>query len=786
MKIRLFLTAICICSALVLRAQPVETIYPGTLIQAGYTNDESYGPFNIGFNFTFFGNVYSQFYVNTNGQVLFGAGSTSGDNVAIPNASLPNNFIAAFWDDLAISFTGKMLYTTIGAAPTRKLIIQFVNMDFYNIPSAFGTYLVILYENTNAIQVQYRLILDYTSTRAHGGTATIGLENANGSAGVQYSYNNSSAITNEQAISFTPAGSTYTINPDAIYDGVFLTTDIDLPDPGITVLASPAQDAVIGSSQTFMWEEASDAASYALYISGRSDLADATVYNAGSNLSYNVTGLTLDATYYWGVFATNATGTTWCEINKFTTVSIPPLAAIPQTIWIEQNQEKTIKLNYSGGDASAKTAIITTLPSQGQLFQYNGGIKGDPITSPLTTVTDAGRNVIYVANGNSGNGAGNFKFKMHDDTGDSPEAQITVNVSPPGMPNLLYTGKATTYVEMQFDLKMSNPAGKESQFAVTVNSSPATISSLTLKTGDPYTIIGNLASPVSLSDAVTIAYTAGDITAAEGGLLASFSSQTVTLYAQTITFPTNLTRKFNESPFTLSATPSSGLPMTYSSSNQVVATITGNIVTLKALGTSEITARQAGNLTWAPAKFIRTLTVTIGDQTITFGVLPEKIVGDPDFSLTATASSGLSVSYTSDNLSVATVTGNSVHITGAGTANIKASQAGNVNYNPAPDVIQPLVVNLATGVENPLIATRHFSIYIAYNQINIRTLSEEWDGNSGSVTIYNITGKTVSKVQNTDFSKSSPIMVAAPDIRGIYLVDIRSGQRKYIAKVIVR
>ncbi len=591
-------------------SQPVETIYPGTLVQSGYTNDESYGPFNIGFNFTYFGNVYTQFYLNTNGQILFDGPSTDGENVSIPDPALPNNFIAAFWDDLAVSFMGKILYSTIGSSPTRKLIIQFVNMDFYNIPSAFGTYVVILYEGSNKIQVQYRLILDYLSTRAHGGTATIGLENASGLEGVQYSFDNSTAITNAQAILFTPSGSTFTINSNASYDGVFLTTNITLPDPGITVLATPAQDAVIGTSQKFEWNAASNAASYTLYISGRSDLTDATVYSPGSNLSYNVTGLTLDATYYWGVFAKNATGTTWCEIKKFTTTLFPLLVAVPQTVYVEQGQEKTIKLNFTGGDASAKTAIITSLPAQGHLYQYNSGARGALISSAGTTITDADRNVIYLANGDYGNGAGNFSFRIHDNTGDSPDAQVTGNVSPPGMPNLLYTGKAATYIEMQFDMIMANPSGRESQFTITVDGLQVAITSLSLKDGDPYTINATLASSLSGAEALTVEYPGGDITSAAGGYLAPFSEQSVTLLSQTIIFNPLPPKQLGDAPYIISAIPSSGLLMTYSSSNLSVLTISGNRVTIVGVGISNITARQEGNGIYAPAIYIQSQTVT--------------------------------------------------------------------------------------------------------------------------------------------------------------------------------
>jgi gliding motility-associated-like protein len=695
MRIRYILIILFILCTLKANSQPSETIYQGTVIKSGYVDDAVYGPLNIGFTFTFFGNNYTQFYVNSNGQILFGTGSSTGNDVAIPTSGVPDNFIAAFWDDLVVDGTGNILYATIGASPNRKLFVQYKNTGFYGIPAFLGTFYIILYENSNKIQVQYRLVVDNSSSTAHGKSATIGIENSDGSSGMQYAYHDSTAVSTGKAISFTPSGPTYTMDTNAIYDGVVLTTNITLPEPGIPVLLSPSQDAIIGSDFTFEWSESGNSASYTLLISNFSDLGGATSYNAGSSLSYNITGLLLDTTYYWGVFATNTTGTTWCEIKRFTTNSTPPLEAVPQTVWVEQNQDKTIKLNYTGGDASAKSAIITSLPVNGQLYQYNAGARGVQITSAPTIVTDVSRNVIYAANGTYGNGAGNFNFKIHDDTEDSPDAQVTVNVSPPGMPNLLNTGKTTIYVEMQFDLIMADPAGKQGQFAITVNGTPASIGTLSLKTGDPYTIIATLASPIVITDAVTISYTAGDITSAQGGLLASFDAQTVTLQAQTITFTQSLTKKFNESPFTLTATASSGLSMTYSSSNLTVATISGNTVTLKYTGTSDITARQAGNGTYAPAKYIRTLTVSKGDQTTTFSALPVKIFGDSDFSLTASASSGLSVSFVSGNTAVATVAGNTVHIVGAGTAVITASQAGNSLWNPAPDVPQTLTVNKA-------------------------------------------------------------------------------------------
>ncbi|OGW34314.1 MAG: hypothetical protein A2X58_11960, partial [Nitrospirae bacterium GWC2_56_14] len=82
-------------------------------------------------------------------------------------------------------------------------------------------------------------------------------------------------------------------------------------------------------------------------------------------------------------------------------------------------------------------------------------------------------------------------------------------------------------------------------------------------------------------------------------------------------------------------------------------------------------------------------------QTITFAPLADRTYGDPDFAPGATADSGLSVSYASSNPAVATIIGNTIHVVGAGTTNITASQAGDATYDQATDVVQPLMVNKA-------------------------------------------------------------------------------------------
>jgi hypothetical protein len=125
-----------------------------------------------------------------------------------------------------------------------------------------------------------------------------------------------------------------------------------------------------------------------------------------------------------------------------------------------------------------------------------------------------------------------------------------------------------------------------------------------------------------------------------------------------------------------------------------VATVAGNTVTIVGAGTTTITANQAGNATFNAAPAVaQVLTVNRANQSITFGALANRTLGDPNFTLSATASSGLAVTYTSSNTAVATVSGNTVTLVGAGTTTITALQAGNTNFNAASNVTQVLTVN---------------------------------------------------------------------------------------------
>ncbi len=176
---------------------------------------------------------------------------------------------------------------------------------------------------------------------------------------------------------------------------------------------------------------------------------------------------------------------------------------------------------------------------------------------------------------------------------------------------------------------------------------------------------------------------------------ASSVTQTLTVNKkeQSITFAALEPKTLGDADFDAAATASSGLAVSYNSSNGNVATIVDGKVHIIGAGTTTITATQAGDTEYNAASSVsQTLTVNKKEQSIAFATLQQKTLGDADFDAAATASSGLVISYTSSNTAVATIVNGNIHIVGAGTATITASQAGSAEYNAANLVSQELTV----------------------------------------------------------------------------------------------
>ncbi|TCJ17696.1 T9SS type A sorting domain-containing protein [Flaviaesturariibacter flavus] len=126
---------------------------------------------------------------------------------------------------------------------------------------------------------------------------------------------------------------------------------------------------------------------------------------------------------------------------------------------------------------------------------------------------------------------------------------------------------------------------------------------------------------------------------------------------------------------------------------QPLATTTAT--TASPVGTYPITVSGAGATNYDITYIPGTLTVSPrAAQAITFNALPAKTYGDADFATGITSdNNSIPVVLTSSNPAVATInTNGQIHIVGAGTATITATQAGNQFFFPATAVSQTLTV----------------------------------------------------------------------------------------------
>jgi uncharacterized repeat protein (TIGR03803 family) len=162
---------------------------------------------------------------------------------------------------------------------------------------------------------------------------------------------------------------------------------------------------------------------------------------------------------------------------------------------------------------------------------------------------------------------------------------------------------------------------------------------------------------------------------------------------QLITFNPLPVKTYGDPPFDITATSTSGLTVTFTSSDPAIASVSGNTVTILKGGTVIITVHQPGSAyTNAALDVQQTLTINPADQSIQFNALPDKTLGDAAFTLSATATSGLAITYTSQNNKV-TIVGNQVTLVSAGREMITASQSGNESFKAANPVSQSFCIN---------------------------------------------------------------------------------------------
>jgi hypothetical protein len=154
------------------------------------------------------------------------------------------------------------------------------------------------------------------------------------------------------------------------------------------------------------------------------------------------------------------------------------------------------------------------------------------------------------------------------------------------------------------------------------------------------------------------------------------------------------------------------------------------------LASSLFTVRGVGSTSGIATASVA-LAIATGSQTITFAPMsPPAYAPGGGFAVSASASSGLPVTFSSTTPSVCTPAEGTVFMLSIGTCTIVATQAGNDNYKPAPPVTQSISIAKA----NPLLTliANPGTIHIGENT----TLTTTSSGGTGAIT-YAVSGPCI-------------------------------------------
>ena len=168
--------------------------------------------------------------------------------------------------------------------------------------------------------------------------------------------------------------------------------------------------------------------------------------------------------------------------------------------------------------------------------------------------------------------------------------------------------------------------------------------------------------------------------------------------SQAITFAPLADLPAGSAPFGVTASASSLLPVVFGSTTPLVCSVGGSTVTLLSVGVCTITADQPGNPAFLPAPQVaRSFTVLPASQSISFAAPAGRPLDQSPFIVSATASSGLPVVFTSGSPVVCSVSGNSVSLLAVGTCVLLADQPGNAGFAAASQVSRSFPVAPADG-----------------------------------------------------------------------------------------
>ena len=349
------------------------------------------------------------------------------------------------------------------------------------------------------------------------------------------------------------------------------------------------------------------------------------IATAGAGFEVSLDGTSFSTSVIFTQSGGNAGGVLYVRLSAAAlTADYNNMAAI--TLSSAGASDFILNTTASGNSVSAKALTITGLSGVNKVYDGNSSAQfiGTPEYSGL-------------ANGEtfsvSGTGTASFASK----TAESNKTVTILGFTAPSA-NYTLTDPTVTADITSVSLTVSGATVTTRPYNGTTTATITGASLVGVIADDVVTVSGNgtfASANVGTGIEVTSALTLGGTDAVNYTLEQPILSGEITKASQTITgLASTNTRSNTDNPYTLTAVASSGLPVSYTSSNEAVATISGSTVTIVGIaGTTTITASQAGDSNYdAAPNVVQTLTVNAGPSTLSVGDIALAAVnsGNPD------------------------------------------------------------------------------------------------------------------------------------------------------------
>ncbi len=186
------------------------------------------------------------------------------------------------------------------------------------------------------------------------------------------------------------------------------------------------------------------------------------------------------------------------------------------------------------------------------------------------------------------------------------------------------------------------------------------------------------------------------LTFSTGSLATTTQSLALSQAPQTIAFGSLSNATYGDAPIVISATASSGLAVTFASSDTTVCSVTGAIVSIVGVGTCTITASQSGNANYLAAGSVQQsfAVARAAQATLTMSSSGSAIYGET-ISLAASGGSGtgmVTFTATDGTATGCAASGSTLSYTTVGTCSVTAQRASDTNYNARSSSAQTVTI----------------------------------------------------------------------------------------------